>query len=318
MGIKNLKALLKKHAPGSITSINLESLRGSKICIDSSILLYKYRYIYLGDNFHVVGFLNKILELMNYDIIPIFIFDGKPPDAKMDILKKRKELKIKNEEKLEQLKEKLNFVLPPNLFINSDSDDDTSGNAEEVKEFNTVLKEIEKLEKNSKNINKKHSLELMELFETLGVPFLQAPGEAEQLCAYLQKNGKVDYILTEDTDCLTFGGSNILFTKGRDYFLCSLEIILEKLSLTLNEFVDLCILCGCDYTSTIPGIGPVKAYTYIKKHRNIENFENVPDSFNYQLARNLFKEHNFEIELNEIKINKNLITLKLNSIKNNF
>ena len=35
--------------------------------------------------------------------------------------------------------------------------------------------------------------------------------------------------------------------------------MLEELQLTRDQFIDLCILCGCDYTDKIPGIGPVRA-----------------------------------------------------------
>jgi 5'-3' exonuclease len=33
----------------------------------------------------------------------------------------------------------------------------------------------------------------------------------------------------------------------------------------------MCILCGCDYASKIEGIGPVKAYKFIKEYSTIEN-----------------------------------------------
>ncbi len=38
----------------------------------------------------------------------------------------------------------------------------------------------------------------------------------------------------------------------------SYDQVLSELKLTADEFVDMCILCGCDYTDKIPGIGPVK------------------------------------------------------------
>lgn len=31
-----------------------------------------------------------------------------------------------------------------------------------------------------------------------------------------------------------------------------------------EEFVDLCILCGCDYTESIDGIGPTTAFKLIQ------------------------------------------------------
>jgi len=33
----------------------------------------------------------------------------------------------------------------------------------------------------------------------------------------------------------------------------------------------LCILCGCDYTEKIEGIGPITAYKLIKEFKCIEN-----------------------------------------------
>jgi flap endonuclease-1 len=46
--------------------------------------------------------------------------------------------------------------------------------------------------------------------------------------------------------------------------------MLMDLDLTNEEFIDMCILCGCDYASKIEGIGPVKAYKFIKEFGTIE------------------------------------------------
>jgi flap endonuclease-1 len=44
---------------------------------------------------------------------------------------------------------------------------------------------------------------------------------------------------------------------------------MEGLGLSEEEFIDMCILCGCDYASKIEGIGPVKAYKFIKDYKNL-------------------------------------------------
>jgi flap endonuclease-1 len=46
--------------------------------------------------------------------------------------------------------------------------------------------------------------------------------------------------------------------------------LLEEFEMTMDEFIDLCIMCGCDYTNTIGGIGPVKAFKFIKENSTIE------------------------------------------------
>lgn len=44
----------------------------------------------------------------------------------------------------------------------------------------------------------------------MGVMVVQAPGEAEAQCSYLNKIGKVDAVCTEDTDSLVFGTQLLL------------------------------------------------------------------------------------------------------------
>ena len=63
------------------------------------------------------------------------------------------------------------------------------------------------------------------------------------------------------------------------------------------QFIDLCILLGCDYCDSIRGIGPKKAIDYIRKYGTIEqvlaNLDKtkypVPEDWNFQGARELFK-----------------------------
>ncbi len=40
--------------------------------------------------------------------------------------------------------------------------------------------------------------------------------------------------------------------------------------MSMDQFIDLCIMCGCDYTKNIGGIGPVKAFKFIKDCETIE------------------------------------------------
>ena len=46
--------------------------------------------------------------------------------------------------------------------------------------------------------------------------------------------------------------------------------MLESLKLNSDEFLDLCIMCGCDYNKNIYRVGPEKAYKYIQKYSSIE------------------------------------------------
>lgn len=118
----------------------------------------------------------------------------------------------------------------------------------------------------------------------MGVPVFDAPCEAEAQCAELAKAGKVFATATEDMDALTFRTPKLLrkmtfAASGKGQKQTVVEIDLEKvlqgLRLSYEEFVDLCILCGCDYCSTIKGIGPKTALKLIREHKSIENIIRV-------------------------------------------
>ena len=151
----------------------------------------------------------------------------------------------------------------------------------------------------------------MDLLLLLGISFLKAPGEAEEYCAFLQKNGIVDYVLSEDTDSLTFGATKVLFSipkNKNNYLLCNAGILLKDLGLTEDEFIDFCILSGCDYTCTVPKIGPVNALKIIKKYSTIDSFildntkYQIPENFNYSLSKELFiKNRYYPIPILQIK-----------------
>jgi flap endonuclease-1 len=321
MGIQGLKKILKKNAEKSLKEVDITFLNGSKIAIDSSILLYKYRYIHSSNDFHIIGFNSLINELKSFNITPVFVFDGKPPEAKQDTLNKRIEIKTKLNEKINVLIKKKDLILinesNNNLLnlINEEYIDDSENlenpESKSIMEINEINKELQKLQKNNLIITKKHSEEVIVLLESLDINYIKAIGEAEEYCSFLQKNGFVDYVLTEDTDSLTFGATKVLFNipKTRNKFLLiELNLVLSELKISYEQFIDFCILCGCDYTCTIPKVGPVTALKLIKEYGNIEaiinlNTYNVPDNFNYLVARELFIK-NTEYSKQNINFNK--------------
>lgn len=296
MGIKCLKQLIRKHAPNAIQPFQITDLIGKKVAIDSSILLYKFRYTYSTDDFHIRGFKQKIEDFNKLGIFPVFVFDGKPPDAKQPVLNQRKEHRTKMKDRLETLKTEynnLNVEINVNEFINSDDEENEAQIA-----ARKIQNEIDKIKKNLLIVNKNHSLEVIDFLRSEGIPFFESYGEAEEYCAFLQKQNIVQYILTEDTDCLAFGGTNIVFQKKDTFEIVNLQDVLNGLQINYNEFLDLCILCGCDYTCKIPKVGPTSALKIISDYRSIENFLtnqtkfDIPDSFDYELARSLFLQNN--------------------------
>ena len=86
MGIKHLnKYLYEKCGNKSITNMHLRNLSGKILVIDTSIYLYQF----LGENALLENMYLFISIMLLYEIRPIFIFDGKPPPEKHDLLRKR-------------------------------------------------------------------------------------------------------------------------------------------------------------------------------------------------------------------------------------
>ena len=61
----------------------------------------------------------------------------------------------------------------------------------------------------------------------------------------------------------------------------NLSKALGELELTMDEFIDLCILLGCDYCDTIRGVGPQRAVTLIKQHKSIDEILKHLDTKKY-------------------------------------
>ena len=114
------------------------------------------------------------------------------------------------------------------------------------------------------------------LFDILNVPYFQAPLEAETMCADLCKRGLVEAALSEDSDVLAYGSPIFLSKLDTSTGNC-IEInytdVLDSLQFTSDQFLDLCIMCGCDYNKNIPRIGPSKSLKLIEEFNCIENIK---------------------------------------------
>jgi 5'-3' exonuclease len=113
-----------------------------------------------------------------------------------------------------------------------------------------------------------HHFKMVQEFMTqYGIPWIQAPGEAEAFACYLVEHHSQWFapaILSEDSDCLTYGVPYWLSdysTKDGTCRSLSLAAILDKLAFTsFEQWRDFTILCECDYNKRLPGYGPIKLY----------------------------------------------------------
>eukprot|EP01056_Protomagalhaensia_sp_Gyna25_P003111 Protomagalhaensia_sp_Gyna_25__3110@NODE_284_length_4045_cov_39_042936_g218_i0_p1_GENE_NODE_284_length_4045_cov_39_042936_g218_i0NODE_284_length_4045_cov_39_042936_g218_i0_p1_ORF_typecomplete_len390_score77_29XPG_I/PF00867_18/1_5e30XPG_N/PF00752_17/5_9e285_3_exonuc/PF01367_20/0_0001XPG_I_2/PF12813_7/0_00335_3_exonuc_N/PF02739_16/0_0047DUF4142/PF13628_6/0_16DUF4142/PF13628_6/1_6e03_NODE_284_length_4045_cov_39_042936_g218_i07881957 len=288
MGIHGLTKFLSEYAPEALTHSAPEAFINQSIAIDASLSLYQFMVAIRDQDSwgnltnaagettsHLSGMFTRAIRIMELGMKPVYVFDGKPPTLKSGELAKRSERKALAEAGMEDAKER--------------------GDVEAVKKHAGRMVKV----------TKQHNEDVKRLLKLMGIPIVEAPGEAEAQCAVLCKANKVSATATEDADALCFGTPVLMryltFTdpKKTKLMLVNLSRVLEKLCLSMEQFIDFCILCGCDYSDTIRGVGPNKAYQLIFKHHTIENvlveLEKadsksivVPDDFPYQEARQFF------------------------------
>ncbi|KAL2814396.1 PIN domain-like protein [Aspergillus cavernicola] len=224
---------------------------------------------------HLMGMFYRTLRMVDNGIKPLYVFDGAPPKLKSGELAKRSARKHEATEAHEEAKE--------------------TGTAEDVEKFS----------RRTVRVTREHNAECKQLLKLMGIPYIDAPTEAEAQCAVLARAGKVYAAASEDMDTLCFESPILLrhltFSEQRKEPIQEIHLnrALEGLDMDRNQFIDLCILLGCDYLEPIPKVGPNTALKMIREHGTLEKvveaIENdskqkyvMPDSWPYQDARELF------------------------------
>ncbi|XP_012908392.1 flap endonuclease GEN homolog 1 [Mustela putorius furo] len=112
--------------------------------------------------------------------------------------------------------------------------------------------------------------ECLDMLDCLGIPWVQAAGEAEAMCAYLNASGYVDGCLTDDGDAFLYGAQTVyrnftMNTKDPHVDCYTMSSIESKLGLDRDALVGLAILLGCDYLPKgVPGVGKERALKLIQ------------------------------------------------------
>jgi exonuclease-1 len=118
---------------------------------------------------------------------------------------------------------------------------------------------------------------LIEELKRSKVQYVVAPYEADAQLVYLEKKGIITGIISEDSDMLVFGAKRLLskldahgdcIELNRNDFTACRDISL--IGWTDENFRHMCILSGCDYLASIPGMGLKTAYRYMRKCKSAE------------------------------------------------
>lgn len=228
MGIKFLNKILRDNCEQSIWQINISELSGKKIAIDISIYLYKYE----SNNALLENMYLMLAIFRENNIIPIFVFDGKPPPEKKELLQKRREDKAAAKNEYNKLKTQLETI----------SDD--------VYEKNEIIATMDQLKKQFVYITHEKIEKVKELIRAYGATYYDAPGEADELCALLVIKKKVWACLSEDMDLFVYGCNRVLryfSLVNQSFVLYHTKGILASMNMTQKEFREICVLSGTDY-----------------------------------------------------------------------
>jgi flap endonuclease-1 len=254
MGVKMLNKYFKEHCQNGIKDIPLSNMRHKRIAIDVSIFLYQFK----GDDVLIQNMYTMLETFRENHIVPVYIFDGAPPEEKNDALSARDETKKIAKEKCDNLEEQLSRV----------------DNEEEKNR-------LEKLLKNEKKkcirITNADIRNVKELIKVMGGNYMEAIGEADELCAYLVAKNHVWACMSEDMDMFVYGCQRVLRNFSLESTTCTLYTlrdILHDLNMTQYEFKSVCLLSGTDYNHSRFTIFATMGlfYKYLRKRRANQSF----------------------------------------------
>jgi flap endonuclease-1 len=232
MGIKHLNKFIKKNSPSALTLVSLSELNGKKIAVDISIYMYRY----LSEETLIENMYLMLSVFRYYNIIPIFIFDGKPPHEKISLLKQRKIDKKDAEQEYNSLKHEL----------------ETNSNKLHENDKREILEIMDSLKKKFCQINRKDIEVVKSLIRCYGATYYDAPGEADELCALLTIKEKVWACLSEDMDMFVYGCPRVIrymSLLNHTAIVYDTKKIIEGLDMSQKELREICVLSGTDYNT---------------------------------------------------------------------
>lgn len=318
MGINKFHDFIRKRAPQVYREIHLSEYMGKRIAVDISGLIYKFKI--LNKDRWLDSFAYLIIAFRKNKIHPIFVYEGEAPKEKDAEKTKRSQQRQAIVEKASSLRDCLDKyyetqevgeVLQVEMKKLLKMENTLGGTVP----INTsaLEKRCQQIESQIVKFTDDEKETLDHLFDLFGIQYTTSPGEAETLCASMAIQGIVDAVVSNDSDVCAYGVKKFLYEINGLTETC-IEIdhdeVIRALNFTREEFLDFCILLGCDYNDNIPGIGPVNAYKLLQEHRRIEQLPSRYDTsiLNYSRTRELFATR-YEFDQQVLSTDPNLIDL---------
>ncbi|KAF2078068.1 hypothetical protein CYY_000619 [Polysphondylium violaceum] len=252
MGIQGLLPALQPITK----DIHIRSYANQRVAIDGYAWLHRGAYscsqeLCLGipTTKYITFFMSLIEMLRSNKVTPVVVFDGGPLPNK----KGKEDERLHSRE--EHLKKAKAYLLQGN-----------------TSQANSCYQK-------AVDITPRMAFNLIKELRKRKIEYIVAPYEADAQLAYLSITGQVDAIITEDSDLVAYGAPCMIFKMSKDGY--GKEVRIENIS-SINkggwDFMDfnltmvrqMCILSGCDYLPSLPGMGLKTSYKLIKEHRDIQ------------------------------------------------
>jgi flap endonuclease-1 len=193
---------------------------------------------------HLMGTFYRTTSLLQQGVLPVWVFDGKPPERKAGTIRQRIALKEKAEGEYRE--------------------------ALAAGDLETARRKAAQ----TSRLTRPMVDELVELLGAMGVPTVLAPSEGEAQSAAMAAKGTVWASASEDYDTLLFGAPRLvrgLAARGRGgstpgaQFVDRAEL-LARLGIDGDELITLGIIVGTDFNDGVRGYGPKKALKAVQEH----------------------------------------------------
>ena len=278
MGIRGLGSWIKWTANHTIQKPNWPDWKEKTIGIDILGLLYNAKSNRQCP-FQYLGKLIISCKQLNIQIIPIF--DGKPPIEKHEVIQQRSTMRASNQEKKDSL-------------TNDLAESEVSDVHRKV-----IESEIQKLDSKSIYLTSEEREKAKQLFYACGILSLNASGEADNALAYFAKRGVFQAVISNDFDLLARGveillvpDMNALPGELSGWSQYSLSNILKAVNFQYEQFVEMSVLMGCDYTPSKKSMPYKSAFWSIKYRGPIEQIlhaNNIRDISKYKKAIDILR-----------------------------
>ncbi|KAI5180882.1 exonuclease 1 [Nematocida sp. AWRm80] len=285
MGISGLLPMIKP----ALKTISVEDIQGSTLGIDGYSWLYKSITVHAYEiytnpssastvNKYISTCISKCKALLGQGCSLVFVFDGHLHPMKLETAKNRIQSKNKTIIEIEKLL--------------------SQGKVQQARA----------LMSRSVKVTKEMVANLVTELKKLEITCIIAPYESDAQLVYLQKSKYIDYIITEDSDLIVFGGEKIIFkmNSSQGELFCRESILRgnnESMKVLIRSIIEIVSLSGCDYFNGLPRIGLITAHKLILKYKNIKNIRDKNITSNLNL-------NNYIDDLNKV-----IVTFLLHVVK---